>query len=148
MDPIVVVKYGKSKKDGNGIVFGSGSGEGLKQNRGVQKGKRHGNGKSIEVGRPKQTGTKPTRGLIFGPTKGEIELSASGKRLRIEQPNVGRSGGFVMTEELNGKRNGGVGQQRSESSMEGSGEQENGSSGSDLVMYGGSSEKPIEKNGA
>lgn len=40
---------------------------------------------------------RPTRGLIFGPTRGEVELSESGKRLWIEKSNVGRLGGsFTM----------------------------------------------------
>lgn len=36
---------------------------------------------------------KPTSGLIFGPVKGDLEMSATGKRLRVERGNVGRSGG-------------------------------------------------------
>lgn len=44
--------------------------------------------------RPKQSkGVKPTSGLIFGPVKGDLEMSATGKRFRVERGNVGRSGG-------------------------------------------------------
>ncbi|KAG2306717.1 hypothetical protein Bca52824_026465 [Brassica carinata] len=35
----------------------------------------------------------PTRGLVFGPARGEIDLSGSGKRLRVEKESVGRPGG-------------------------------------------------------
>lgn len=44
-------------------------------------------------GKPKKLSNRPTRGLIFGPTKGEISLSESGKRLRVEKAEVGRAGG-------------------------------------------------------
>ncbi|EOA19521.1 hypothetical protein CARUB_v10002432mg, partial [Capsella rubella] len=40
---------------------------------------------------PKQI--KPTRGLIFGPMRGENENIGSGKRLRVESEAVGRAGG-------------------------------------------------------
>lgn len=32
---------------------------------------------------------KPTRGLIFGPPQVNVELSTSGKRLRVEDGGVG-----------------------------------------------------------
>lgn len=35
----------------------------------------------------------PTRGLVFGPTRDEVGLSMSGKRLRVEKENIGRPGG-------------------------------------------------------
>lgn len=51
-------------------------------------------------GRPKKLSNKPVRGLIFGPTKGEISLSESGKRLRVEKLDAGRAGGvFINTVE-------------------------------------------------
>lgn len=44
---------------------------------------------------------RPTRGLIFGPTKGEKEIVTNGKRLRVEKENVGRAGGaFVNDNEV------------------------------------------------
>lgn len=49
--------------------------------------------------KPRQTKqTRPTRGLVFGPTRREEELSASGKRLRVEENSVGRPGGVFSTE--------------------------------------------------
>ena len=41
-------------------------------------------------GRPKKLNNRPARGLVFGPTKGEISLSESGKRLRVERLDAGR----------------------------------------------------------
>lgn len=41
---------------------------------------------------------KPVRGLVFGPTKAEAVLAASGKRLRIETGNGGRPGGVYSRE--------------------------------------------------
>lgn len=54
-----------------------------------------GNKKTMEGarGKLKKINNRPVRGLIFGPTKGEINLSESGKRLRVENNNVGRQGG-------------------------------------------------------
>ncbi|XP_024009924.1 uncharacterized protein LOC112085132 [Eutrema salsugineum] len=40
---------------------------------------------------------KPTRGLVFGPTRGEVELSGLGKRLRVELVEAGRPGGVIGT---------------------------------------------------
>lgn len=42
--------------------------------------------------------TRPVRGLVFGPTKDELELSESGKRLRVEKGSVGRRGGAFARE--------------------------------------------------
>ncbi|XP_048616271.1 uncharacterized protein LOC106392972 [Brassica napus] len=54
-----------------------------------------GNKKTVESarGRLKRVNSRPVRGLVFGPTKGEISLSESGKRLRVENSEAGRSGG-------------------------------------------------------
>ncbi|CAE5963118.1 unnamed protein product [Arabidopsis arenosa] len=69
--------------------------------------------KVVDINGPKtkyHKQTRPTRGLIFGPTKGgkdlsepaHMELSESGKRLRMEQGSVGRPGGvFVKNNEGN-----------------------------------------------
>lgn len=59
---------------------------GLKERKGS-------NWKSPNFQKPKSKSAGPTRGLVFGPTKGEIELSVSGKRLRVEKESVGRPGG-------------------------------------------------------
>lgn len=40
---------------------------------------------------------KPTRGLVFGPSKRSHEFFESGKRLRMEKVGVGRLGGVVVT---------------------------------------------------
>lgn len=52
-------------------------------------------------GNPKKLSNRPTRGLVFGPTKGEISLSESGKRLRVEKVDAGRAGG-VFREKVEG----------------------------------------------
>lgn len=46
--------------------------------------------------------TRPTRGLIFGLTKGEGQLSESGKRLRVEREGMGRAGGVFGNGEPGG----------------------------------------------
>lgn len=52
--------------------------------------------------KPRQTKlTRPTRGLVFGPIRREEELTASGKRLRVEDNLVGRPGGVFSTEREN-----------------------------------------------
>lgn len=47
----------------------------------------------------------PARGLIFGPVRGEEEFSTSGKRLRVEQRNLGRPGGVFATGSASGNGN-------------------------------------------
>ncbi|CAL9242350.1 unnamed protein product, partial [Arabidopsis halleri] len=42
---------------------------------------------------------RPSRGLVFGPTREELVLSASGKRLRVENRAVGRLGGVFVRED-------------------------------------------------
>lgn len=54
---------------------------------------KHGGGIKAGVLHGPKYQNRPVRGLIFGPTKGELELSESGKRLRIEGDSVGRAGG-------------------------------------------------------
>lgn len=41
---------------------------------------------------------KPTRGLIFGPTRDGLELSQSGERLRVENESLGRLGGRFVSD--------------------------------------------------
>lgn len=36
------------------------------------------------------------KGLVFGPPKTNVDLSASGKRLRVESSYVGRPGGVFV----------------------------------------------------
>lgn len=43
-------------------------------------------------------GNRPTRGLVFGPTKEEEEQSMNGKRLRVELRNLGRPWGSFAQE--------------------------------------------------
>lgn len=38
-------------------------------------------------------GNIPSRGLVFGPVRGEAGEIAAGKRLRVENDNIGRAGG-------------------------------------------------------
>lgn len=45
---------------------------------------------------------RPTRGLVFGPTRGDFELTMSGKRLRVESNSAGRPGGIFGS---SGERN-------------------------------------------
>lgn len=47
-------------------------------------------------GRGKKINNIPVRGLVFGPTRGEVSLSESGKRLRVENADIGRSGGVFI----------------------------------------------------
>lgn len=82
---------------------GVGEGDTLKGKvgqRGGPKDKRTGSSKSNGVIGPKITHkpTKPMRGLVFGPPSIEVELSSSGKRLRMENATVGRPGGIYRRE--------------------------------------------------
>lgn len=90
----------KSGPQGTAVVFGAGSGHVLKGNKEGKKVIRPGSSKlsSSHGSRPNslQTG-RPTKGLIFGPTFGDKELSSSGKRLRIERESYGRAGGIFVT---------------------------------------------------
>lgn len=47
--------------------------------------------------KPKQKNiNRPARGIVFGPTREEVALSKSGKRLRVENRAVGRLGGVFV----------------------------------------------------
>ncbi|KAL8158779.1 hypothetical protein V2J09_000316 [Rumex salicifolius] len=49
------------------------------------------------VAKPKpRRQSRPTRGLVFGPTRGERELTLTGKRLRVENRSSGRPGGAFV----------------------------------------------------
>lgn len=85
------------------------SGKGLDKRPSVHKtgpnDKRAGKKKATTSHKPNaKTGlNRPMRGLIFGPTRGELERSESGKRLRVEPGSVGRVGGvYTETGELSG----------------------------------------------
>ncbi|XP_048591480.1 uncharacterized protein LOC106355257 [Brassica napus] len=58
-----------------------------------QKEKKAGNLRGPNPLKFKSRNVGPTRGLVFGPTRGETGLSMSGKRLRVENECVGRPGG-------------------------------------------------------
>lgn len=49
--------------------------------------------KTHERSKPQPSNSRPMRGLIFGPTGKDVELSSNGKRLRIETEIGGRSPG-------------------------------------------------------
>ncbi|KAG7591715.1 Zinc finger CCHC-type [Arabidopsis thaliana x Arabidopsis arenosa] len=54
------------------------------------------NGPKVVGQRLKQVPNKPMRGKVFGPTGDNVELSVSGKRLRLENENTGRRGGVFV----------------------------------------------------
>lgn len=55
------------------------------------------NGGNVSGPKPnKQKLNRPTRGLVYGPTRREEEMSVSGKRLRVELGAVGRPGGCLQ----------------------------------------------------
>ncbi|CAA7042517.1 unnamed protein product [Microthlaspi erraticum] len=119
LDPQSGVGQDKSRVQGSEVVFGAGTGQGPKSNRINQKGWKSGNGKSGLVGCPKQVNNnRPTWGLVYGPTTGEVELSESGKRLRVERSNVGRAGKSVVAEGL-AEQDGGAGSQDRNGSLVG-----------------------------
>ncbi|XP_013689967.2 uncharacterized protein LOC106393860 [Brassica napus] len=76
------------------IIFG-GNTSAPSNSKGETKERWMGNKKVMEGvrGKSKKVNNRPVSGLVFGPTKGEISLSESGKRLRVENSNVGRPGG-------------------------------------------------------
>ena len=47
-----------------------------------------------------QAKMKPVRGLVYGPTHQDSELSSTGKRMRVEPGDVGRSEGCFANENL------------------------------------------------
>lgn len=86
------------KKDvlqGKEVLIFSGKSSAPTISKGINKEKGVANKKMMEGGRgkPKRVNNMPVRGLVFGPTKGEISLSESGKRLRVENVDAGRAVG-------------------------------------------------------
>ena len=49
--------------------------------------------------RPKPKPFGPMHGLIYGPARGEVNLSLSGKRLRVEKERIERRGGVFAGDE-------------------------------------------------
>lgn len=149
MDPAYGVKHGKVGVNNTGLVFGSEIGKSPSIAQLGLKSKKNGHGKSAELGRPKQNvASRPTRGLVFGPTKGEIELSANGKCLRVEQNQVGRPGGFVITEKMSVKGNKVLGKNSTADSIDDHMDQEKYDEVSMHATSGSSPERPIDKQGA
>ncbi|KAG2275645.1 hypothetical protein Bca52824_058200 [Brassica carinata] len=87
-----------------GLIF-SGKASTSTSSQGAHKEKWAANRKLIEGsrGKPKKVNNRPVRGLVFGPTKGEISLSESGKRLRVENSTTGRAGGVFKNSVENGQ---------------------------------------------
>lgn len=87
-----------------GLIFG-GKASTSTSSQGAHKEKWAANRKLIEGsrGKPKKVNNRPVRGLVFGPTKGEISLSESGKRLRVENTTTGRAGGVFKNSVENGQ---------------------------------------------
>ena len=90
----------KSVNRESGVIFSAGNSNGsrpkvnppiIKKQLGGYKGPENKNTRPKPVSK-----SKPMRGLVFGPTGGGIELSSNGKRLRVEQDNLGRAGGLFL----------------------------------------------------
>ncbi|KAL9859810.1 putative transcription factor interactor and regulator CCHC(Zn) family [Arabidopsis thaliana] len=96
-------ELGKVVRDmpGQGIKFGAHGPVGKEGSNGPLKDNRPWGTKGASGTGPKPKllrQNKPTRGLVFGSTQGEIELSESGKRMRVEKPMSGRLGGRFVNE--------------------------------------------------
>lgn len=103
-------KVGVDKKENEGAQMGlvsregsveqtgkSGEGKGI---RGSETERRTGGTKAVQGGGSKGKGMRSsvsTRGLVFGPLKGEVAGMSSGKRLRVDDGNVGRLGGVFSS---------------------------------------------------
>lgn len=84
-----------------GIKFGANFGKNKGGSRGITKEKRAGVIKGVDGSGPKpkhQKQNRPMRGLVFGPSREELQLSESGKRLRLEKSNPGRAGGYFVND--------------------------------------------------
>ncbi|CAL9224609.1 unnamed protein product, partial [Arabidopsis halleri] len=80
------------------LVFGATWAKGQDGPKEGVKDKRTGSLKGLEKTiRPKQSkSVKPMRGLVYGPTTRDSEMSVTGKRLRLEKESVGRPGGCFV----------------------------------------------------
>ncbi|KAG7599606.1 Endonuclease/exonuclease/phosphatase superfamily [Arabidopsis suecica] len=101
------VNQGNIQRKGKSTGQGSGSSNGAKVTRNnsgprdVLGTKRAAGNKSNVVAGPKtkqKNINRPARGLVFGPTREEVVLSESGKRLRVENRAAGRLGGVFAGE--------------------------------------------------
>ncbi|CAL9232090.1 unnamed protein product [Arabidopsis halleri] len=93
------LRIGERDTQGKSIHFGAGMEMNKVGNRFLNKEKRPLAYKAIVSNGPKpryQNMNRPTRGLVFGQRRDEPELSKSGKRLRVERSNLGKSGGAVV----------------------------------------------------
>lgn len=100
-------------------------------------GRRPGGPKNIKAGGPKIKGprtNKPTRGLVFGPIRGESDAVSSGKRLRVETKSVGRKGGVFSMGQLSSETERSPLQNRSDLINENSEEMLRDRQGSDVVL--------------
>ena len=88
-------RKGKGLPQGKEALIFSGKTSTSTSLKGMTKEKWAANKRIMEGGRgkPKRVNNRPIRGLVFSPTKGEISLSESGKRLRVENIDAGRSRG-------------------------------------------------------
>lgn len=112
-------RKGKSMNQGKeGNIFkGLTKGNGLARDGPSEKGT--GRIKGTEANWPKSKSmrvARPIKGLIFGLVRGELELSESGKRLRIEKESVGRPGG-VFVKNKDAPKEGAQSRQVGETSM-------------------------------
>lgn len=97
----------QTKKGKSSVQVKKGVGSGLlEKNKGVSKdgpkdkragGNKQGEASGLRV--KNQLLNRPTRGLVYGPTGRELELSVSGKRQRMEMNFVGRPGGVFVSAE-------------------------------------------------
>lgn len=102
----------------------------------------------MEMGRAKKSNpSRPGRGFVFGPKSSEIELSASGKRLRVEQGSVGRPGRSVELEHVNEQQSMSE-KNRNANSMGDQLEQETGISSEAREASGSLLERPVDEHGA
>ncbi|XP_056864368.1 uncharacterized protein LOC130511412 [Raphanus sativus] len=88
---------GSNKGFGKAVAFVANGNNGKQMtNRVGHKEKKAGNQRGPYPLKLQSKNAGPTRGLVFGPTRGEMELSVNGKRLRVEKENVGRPGGVFV----------------------------------------------------
>lgn len=94
-----ILNVGSRVVQGKGVNQGTDT-RGKGGSRGSDMEKRVSGLKNWKSSGPKGKGAqfnKPTRGLIFGSTRGDKEVISAGKRLRVEMDSVGRAGGVFTT---------------------------------------------------
>ncbi|KAG2247637.1 hypothetical protein Bca52824_087265 [Brassica carinata] len=80
------------------ITFGAMGNQGNKKGGRLSSREKPNTQRSPSFIKPKTKFSGPSRGLIYGPIRGDIDLSVSGKRLRVERESVGRPGGAFAGE--------------------------------------------------